>query len=533
MVQPSPILAPRGKRRIVYGSDPSNVVFYQVGRQTGTPPDVASARQDPARPDDLIRWVDNLADNGVDTYAQTIYAQGWTLYYQSERFEYDARPQHQRFVPMMEAGITPLDVLIDRCHQRGMEFVAKFWMNDLHARGKRGARFVLDNKQWWLKEYPPGLDYRIEEVRDYVFGVADEVASRFAIDGLLLDFMRWGPCFPRGTGPDHHPIMTDWVRRVRKMLSRRGDLSKRPMNLGVMVPQTFEECRFLGYDVETWIRDGLVDYVCPGDRTFSDFNARYEAFSALTRNSNCMLYPTLMPMLCYGANSTLLRPENYRALAQNFYGAGADGFSVHNFLYHWARMGGAAEYAGPVTGYPLALTYLRDLDSPKAVARRTRHYRFHPLWGGAGEKVSLRLTGAVKNDKIELSRSAGTHGNYRFRLCEPKMGDSRVTITFAAQGLLPEDQIAISINGKPIGEFQRVFHPDGRLEEHGRPLPAYSSVWFESTAPPLNSWDNYLGVELTQFASVKNGSIVIDEIEVVVMPGLMTEKRHPTDRVVR
>ena len=45
---------------------------------------------------------------------------------------------------------------------------------------------------------------------------------------------------------------------------------------------------------------------------------------------------------------TLQTPENYRALAQNFYGAGADGVTVFNFQYHWARRTGTARYPGPV-----------------------------------------------------------------------------------------------------------------------------------------------------------------------------------------
>ena len=102
--------------------------------------------------------------------------------------------------------------------------------------------------------------------------------------------------------------------------------------------------------------------------------------------------------MCRADDKTLLRPENYRALAQNFYGSGADGVSVFNYQYHWSRKGGTARYPGPVEGYPLSLSYLRDLRDPETVASRTRHYRFHPLWSGASP------IGGMKDDKAILTR---------------------------------------------------------------------------------------------------------------------------------
>ena len=79
--QALPIFEPRGERRLIYTSDPSNLAFYQVGRQVDHMTDAATAKADPARREDLVQWVDDLAHHGVDTYAQTIYAQGWTVFF--------------------------------------------------------------------------------------------------------------------------------------------------------------------------------------------------------------------------------------------------------------------------------------------------------------------------------------------------------------------------------------------------------------------------------------------------------------------
>jgi len=224
-------------------------------------------------------------------------------------------------------------------------------------------------------------------------------------------------------------------------------------------------------------------------------------------------YPAVIPTLCLGSDETLLKPENYRALAHNFYGAGADGVSVFNYQYHWARRTGTARYPGPPESYPLALRYLRQLRDPSVIACGVRHYRFHPLWSGREAP-----TGATKNDKVVLAREAGSRGQYRFRLCERFSLGTRAVLTFNAQGLRPHDEIAVHLNGASIQDFQRSFHADGRLEKFGRLLPPFSSVWFDLKQPPLTSWDNHLDLRLTSSKEGATDPIVVDEVEVVVMP---------------
>ena len=503
--------------RILYTSDPSNLAFYQAGRHRAHRPEATGARSDPARPEDLTRWVDELAHSGVDAYAQAVFAQGWTVLFRSDEFEYDARPQHQRFVQMLDSGTSPLEVLIEQTHRRDMAFIAKFRMNDRHGAGKQGARFVLDNPQWGLEEFPGGLDYGYEAVRDYVYRFADEVVSRFDVDGLLFNFIRHMHCFPTAVATSRQPVMTGLLRSVRETLDRRAGERGKALTLGVMVPQTLEECHALGYDVPSWLSDGLIDYVCPCDFGVSDFNARYEEFGKLTRPAGRFLYPTLAPVLSRGDQATLLGPESYRALAQNFYWAGADGVCVFNYQYHWARAGGTARYPGPVEGYPLALSYLRELRDRDAISQAPRHYRFHPLWGGPSE------SGFVKNDRIPLDRVPGAGGSYRFRLGETLPSDSRARLYFTAVGLLPQDEIRVEVNGVEVQNASRIYHTDGRLEQLGRPLPPFSTVLFDLDGLPVAGGDNYLGVTLTTPAADAENEIVIDEVEVVVVPALSAE----------
>ena len=153
------------------------------------------------------------------------------------------------------------------------------------------------------------------------------------------------------------------------------------------------------------------------------------------------------PLLCTHDKVTLVQPENYRALAQNFYGVGGDRVTIFNFQYHWARRPGTARYLGLVESYPFALSYLRDLWSVRAIRQRPRHYRFHPLHGGPAP------TGAIKDGKILLSREVGSRGEYRLRLCELLDSHATITITLSAQGLTPLDEIELPLNHVQVVKF--------------------------------------------------------------------------------
>ena len=60
---------PWGDHRLLYVSDPSSIA------RTLLP--------DPVREEDLRRWVDMVADSGVDSFDQEVFSQGWTVYWKS------------------------------------------------------------------------------------------------------------------------------------------------------------------------------------------------------------------------------------------------------------------------------------------------------------------------------------------------------------------------------------------------------------------------------------------------------------------
>ena len=524
--------SPRGDRRIIYVSDPSSIVSHYL--------------PDPVSEGDLRGWVDDLADAGTDTFIQEAYTQGWTVYWRSERSEYDARPQHRRFLPLLDAGVQPLEVLLDQSHRRGMEFMAGIRVSDNHGHVSvqqgvgAGASFIGDNPQWQIEETPGSarailsthMDFTFQEVRDYVFSAAEEIVDRFDVDGLELCF-RDNRYFPEGTGRERQPLMTELVGRVSEMLREAGEARGRKLVLGTRVYESLQECQDQGLDIPTWTTEGLVDYISPQDVQYTAVNAQFEEFAELTRGTECALYPTLLPWTSVRARRRLAdRPmslDQQRAAAQNSYGAGADGLAFYNHM-----VTGAIEWA---PFYPMMLFDMDELRDPQRISQGRRHYVFEPVM--AGSKIfgeGRASTGRLKADGMVVSRrTPGVFGKYRFRMCEDLGRVRRASLLFRGYHMTDRDKVEVRLNGAEVhassirmrsdesmtdlaGEVDRSSH--GTLGWPAVPeLPGpFSTRWFQLTSPPAVYGDNWLEVALESGDPEAKQDILIDEIEVLVAP---------------
>jgi len=506
-------LKPRGTRRVIYNSDLSNTTSHMS--------------EPAAKPEELRQVVRNYARaGGIDTLVQEIWHQGWSTFWRTDKCPYDSRPQHRRLVPIMDTGIMPVEIYIDECHRQQMEFLAGFRMNDRHGHNPDFfEKLSKEHPEWVLKEFKPtsrgadprsralgsALDYSQAGVRDWLFPIMEEVATRFDVDGIEFNFTRMIQCFPSDKAAQSHAIMTGFVRRVRTMLKEASRKKGRKLLLGVRIPQSLAGCKKWGLDIPTWIRDRLIDYVAPGDIGFSDFNAKYEEFVRLARAHDCYVYPQVECRLGYdrwiNSNRTDYQsPDQYRAILQNLYGAGSDGFSTQNYFILW---GGKLSKVP----YPKTLNTLKVLRDPQMVAVGDRHYVFVPLWGPRGGPGRY-----YRPERIVLNREkVGDRGEFRFRMCEhlpadPKLnGDEVVSgaMVMFKPGIVPGDKIAIDINGTTIPAESIKYEWQN---EKGRP----PLCTFVLGSPPAVYGDNYLGMKLVRSASGAAGDIVLDEVEVVV-----------------
>ena len=447
----------------------------------------------------LEEMVDEEAAAEVDTISYCLFTAFWSDVPASQVTElFPWRPPG-----MDEAGVDCLKVLIDRCHHHGMKFIADIRMNDRHGGPRKGL--AKEHPEWAL--LGSGNDYAISGVRDAMLTFVQEVLDGYDVDGIEYDYMRWCHMFQPGEGKQNAHLLTDLSRRTRKLLdaaARRRGIKR--LEFGVRVPQTIRECNYLGFDLKTWIQEGLVDYVVPSDFFHSDTNMKTEDFVKLAAGTDCQIYPAIHPMISMDAPNEhyrLMQLVNYRAAAQNYYEFGADGISPYNYQRSFSRRATAHRSSSSAAYmWPAALGWLRELRDPEEVQKRDRHYLFYSLY----KKPRKSPTGFSNDENIYLDRSAeAAVGSRRFRMAEDFSNRQlRTTLQFKAVGLADDESLKIWINGQavPRDYISRVHDKNGQNVYEGDTLPPFQlfviDMNWETTGrkQPLVFGDNVLKVKL-------------------------------------
>ena len=238
---------------------------------------------------------------------------------------------------------------------------------------------------------------------------------------------------------------------------------------------------------------------------FSDFNAPYAEFAALTRNSRCMLYPALHPWTSQRMRRqdevekrVALTTSHQRALAQTFYGAGADGISVYN------------HFVGQLwfpPSYPQTLQVFHELRDPQRVALGDRHYVFEPTYDDVGFTAQ----------RVVLERSeTKPSGIFPFRLYEQMDRVHGIILFLRGAGLTGRDELEVRLNGTPLAPG-----PMGKAAGWGGDwaIRKYPEVRWFLVPPGTVTWgENELGITVVCGDPQVSGQIVIDEVELFVQP---------------
>lgn len=175
-------------------------------------------------------------------------------------------------------GRDVLRIMTDFGHRQRWEVFWSMRMNDTHDSGdpallcqwkKEHPQYLMGKKE---DKFPFGgrrwsaVNYGLPEVREKVFRILRDVAGRYDVDGLELDFFRHPVYFkPQMTGDpvtqEHCDMMTDLVRRVRKMCDEVGAKRGRPMLIAVRVPDSVGYAKAIGLDYVRWMDEDLIDIV--------------------------------------------------------------------------------------------------------------------------------------------------------------------------------------------------------------------------------------------------------------------------------
>ncbi len=244
-------------------------------------------------------------------------------------------------------GVDIAQRIVEESHRRKLEV---FWEHRLNGADREAdvttpARHPLKDKHpewlidggWWK----PGLwNFAVPEVRQYKLTVLREVAERYDLDGLSLDFGRHPPFLPTGQQWEQRDSLTDFVRQVRVMLQEVAKKRGRSFLLSVRVADSVPGCHFDGIDLETWVRQDLVDIIIIGTRSIE---VDLAGFRRLTAGSHVKLYPCIDQHHSPDGYHAMSSPDFLRGVAANWWHQGADGIATFNF---WNELPAAAKVIG-------------------------------------------------------------------------------------------------------------------------------------------------------------------------------------------
>ena len=246
----------------------------------------------------------------------------------------------------LDNGVDPNRELINFCRTHGMEIFWSFRMNDIHDSydGNLG-KFKKDHPDWLLgrkdANYPKrsvqagiwsALDFEVPQVRDHVFACIEEVCQLYDLDGVEFDYGRNASLFrPTFDGKPvtqvQLDILTDFQRRLRTLANKIGAQRGRPLLLTANVPDNIQFCRLVGIDVETWLAEGLLDFLIAGNGYLPYTMATRELIE-LGHQHGRQVYPRL------DANTDdrlfWRHWDAWRGAATNFWQCGGDGVYLMN-----------------------------------------------------------------------------------------------------------------------------------------------------------------------------------------------------------
>ena len=248
------------------------------GDTTRTPDD------EPRTPENFLKYrVGPLGGSQVDAILDNTAGEFFEL--DPDRESYDLSlgggPVHDWAKALTDQGFDGLQLKIDLGRANGIEIFRSFRMNDTHdaKRSEFFPQWKKDHPEGLLgkpDEVPPygggrwsGLDYGIDLVREKVFRVIEDICTNYDVDGIDLDFYRHPHYFrPQMSGDpvtqDHCDLMTDLLTRVRRMTDDVGRQRGRPLLIVVRVFDSVGYSKAIGFDIERWMTEDLVDIVGGG-----------------------------------------------------------------------------------------------------------------------------------------------------------------------------------------------------------------------------------------------------------------------------
>jgi hypothetical protein len=349
---------------------------------------------------------------------------------------------------LIAKGNDPLAVYAEGAHQAGMDYFLRVRMNDLHDRvgsqmslGKAlgsvaepyyyPSKFKLDHPEYLLGD-PDGvsntenkafweagaLNYALGQVRDYTVKLVKELVEKYDLDGLELDFIRHPFLFASGQAYAQRHVMTSVIRRIREITKDAAKTRGRAIYLSARVMDSIEMNQMIGLDVNTWLKEGLLDLITIGGG-YCPFGTPWWDITSLAQRYGVPALGTMNMIRKLGR-------EAIRAAAERMFAHGVQGVLLWNFFYEM-------EYYHEPGRAHLGFEFTRELTNPDALKTLPKTYHLAQSLKGS--------SGFVPPSQI---------GNRAVFDIGDAPGPGRITLSLEILNLAPGDELLFFWNDKPI-----------------------------------------------------------------------------------
>jgi len=453
----------------------------------------------PMRMEDAWVPVDEVAGTAVDTFSYGV-SRADGLFYPSKigiRFTEDLETRERshdwrswyNMQSLIDQGLDPLTVLIDRAHEKEMEFIASLRM---------GAYGGIDPDH---AAATGGKGFLEREVYVHQLDVLEELGTEYGVEGVELDFAASPGGSPFWLKAEDMAgnvgLMTEFVREASERIRKR-----QGVEVGARVYPTEELNLKTGLDVQTWLQEGLVDFVVP--MLYRDFildaNMPIDWLVDAAHDVDSSVYAMLQPYR-HDESRRFHQPENaspemMRAAASNFWELDVDG------LYTW------------FLPWPLGDTErstLTELGDPDLIKEADKHYFLRRRCDDAEDydypaHLPLEIAEADPERSFEIP----------FRIADDPQDDrvQRILLRIAVTNLVSRDQFEVTLNGSPL-------QPGTCRRSSIRSRDPYAGQWLEyelNVSRPTGG-PNLLTVCLHERPEGMGGGVVVEDVEIVVEYG--------------
>ena len=448
---------------------------------------------------------------------------------------------------MLASGEDLYAAIVERGHEMGIHVYCSIRMNDNHfwsdsarkeaplapeemaATNRPGLTQIRkDHPEWCLGDGAPrwaatSWNMAIPEVREYRFQYIAEACRLADWDGVELDWQRHAFHLPEHDAYRLRYTLTDLQRAVRRLTDELAAERDRPFHVAARVGASTETCRRIGYDIASWMREGLCDIVATNANSGTDPGVEIEAFLELAEGNEIALYPSVDS---HGESGTgrligsgIWMEAWYRGLAQGYLDRGAAG--VHIFNWHATR--------------DSRRSLLTTIGALETLARKDKIYTAVKRHIRASSELRY---GAERDDRllgetpVALYHTlTGDGPRFHIRIHDEVVEEARagaletVELHIELDHLAPADRVEVTLDGAPLPEpaIRNV-----AAEDPANPADVAESGWLVWTLSPerADAGGHEIQIRLLERDARIRPALIVENVDIHLRYGPVAGARH-------